>query len=93
MAVHYSENLCTHVCGLQVAVAVGLKVVPLGGKGLESPALALVVVVPKVVEVVMPPGVVVVAWVSIVVPTVLVGAPLLDLIYTACSCQLPLAPL
>ena len=38
---------------------VGLKVVPLGGKGLEPPVLALVVV-PKVVEIVIAAGVVVI---------------------------------
>ena len=71
----------------------GLKVVLLGGKELESPVLALVAVVPKVVEIVMIAGVVVVASVSMVVPTVVVGAPSLDLICTACSCPLPMAPL
>ena len=82
-----SEILCTHICGLQVAVAAGLKVVPLGGKGLESPVPALVVVL--VAEVVMTAGLVVILWVSIVAPSVVVGASLIDLVLTACSCPLP----
>ena len=53
-----SEILCTHICGLQVAVAVGLEGVPLGGKGLEPPVPTLVAVV--VVEVVRTAGVVVI---------------------------------
>ena len=61
MPVHPSEILCTHIHGLHVAVVVGLEVVPLEGKGLQSQVLALVAVVPKVVEVVMTAGVVVVA--------------------------------
>ena len=67
----------------------GLKVVPLGGKGLEPPVLALVVVVPKAVGVVMAAGDVVIVWVSMVVPPVVVGASLLDLVCKACSCPYP----
>ena len=61
----------------------GLKVVPLKGQGLEPPVSALVVVV--VAGVVMTAGVVVIVWVSIVAPSVVVGASLIDLVLTACS--------
>ena len=57
MPVHPSEILCTHVRGLQVAVAVGLEGEPLGrkGLGLPIPTLATVVVVEvaRTVEVVV----------------------------------------
>ena len=66
-----------------------LEVVPLGGKGLEPPVLALVVVVPKVIEVVMAAEEVVIVWVSMVAPSVVVGASLLHLVCTACSCPFP----
>ena len=65
----------------------GLKGVPLGGKGVEPPVPALVTVV--VVEVVVTGGVVVIVWVSIVAPSVIVGASLIDLVHTACSCPFP----
>ena len=40
-----SKTLCTHICGLQVAVAVGLEGDPLGRKDLELPASAPIVLV------------------------------------------------
>ena len=43
--IHSSEILCTHVYGLQLAVAVGLEGDPLGRKDLGLPASAPVVVV------------------------------------------------
>ena len=40
-----SETLCTHICGLQVAVAVGLEGGPLGRNVLGLPASVPVIVV------------------------------------------------
>ena len=81
-----SEILCTHVRGLQVAVAVavGLEGVPLGGKGLELPIPTLAVVV--VVDVVRTAEVVVIVGVSIVALPVVVGVSSRDLACTTCSC-------
>ena len=85
--VQLSEILCTHVCGLQIAVVVGLEGVTLKGKGLETPAPALVAVM--IVEVVLTAGVVVIVGVSMVSPPVVVAASLIDLVCSACSSPFP----
>ena len=63
----------------------GLEVEPLGGKGLVTLVLAVVAVVPDVVVVVMTAGAVVIAYVSMVIPIVVVRALSLDLSHSACS--------
>ena len=68
--VHPLEILCTHVCGIQIAVAVGLEGEPLGRKGLGLPIPTPAAVV--VVEVVRIVGVVVNIEVSMVAPQVVV---------------------
>ena len=86
--VHPSEILCTHVCGLQVAVAVGLEGEPLGRKGLglptPTPAAVVVVEAARVVEVVVNVEVSMVAP-----PVVVIGTSSGDPINIAQSCPLP----
>ena len=86
--VHPSKILCTHVHGLQVAVAVGLEGDPLGRKGLGLPIPAPATVV--VVEVVGTVEVIVSREVSaVILPVVVLGTSSEGPIDITRSCPFP----
>ena len=66
-----SETLCTHICGLQVAVMVGLEGDPLGrnNQGLPVSVVGVTVEVVGIIEVTAGVGV------KVMLPVVTVGAP------------------